>query len=440
MESLHQHTAFLCGHFTISTPQPAEGLVNLGWELFHLPEGVRDIQKRFFYPEFVDFCYADSYGNACVRFVKHVNSKMQITIQGNNIQYEIKEITLYLMPFNIVMYSIHLEQETPDLNDCTTLLYSLRTIDSYSEIHQTFADKAIHPLIEVYTLLKKRFPNYVTDIIENGNKLRIFQVINSRDSEMRALPIEERDQVLYQLATVSKITQPGEVDEFSASEMYFNKIIKQSKISVFQNWSGMALMDTFTIHSFNAENHLLNNWTDSYFRMIYIHAIYQKSYLFNLNMRFRKILKQSVSSWNSILQSINLKKTAVGRLVDEYEEFEQKCCFHKISYNFLPLEIASAIDRGLNIKEEMQQLYKIIDKENKRKEEVKDNTVNTLLFSLSMLTLFSAIWDINSMIDKMYPYKDYMDNEPRGYRIVALLLLLAVSILLFLIYKRKKNN
>ena len=157
-------------------------------------------------------------------------------------------------------------------------------------------------------------------------------------------------------------------------------------------------------------------------------------------MRFRIILKQPVSSWNSALQSLNLKKTAVGQLVDEYEDFEQKCCFHKISYNFLPLEIASAIDRGLNIREEMQQLYKIIEKENKRKEEAKDNTVNTLLFSLSLLTLFSAIWDINSMIDKMYPYNTYMNNEPQGYRIVALSLIVVVFFLLFLVYRRKKDN
>ena len=440
MESLHQHTAFLCGHFTIPTSQPSVDLTNYGWEQFHLPDGVRDIQKRYFYPEFVNFCYANSFGSACVRFIKLVNSPMEITIHGNTIQYEIKELTLYLMPFNIVMYSIHLELETSDLNDCTALLFSLRTIDFYSEIHQTFVEKAIQPIVEVYTLLKGKAPIHTTDIIENGNKLRIFQVVNSHDEKMRALPVEQKDLLLYQLATVSKITKPGVIDEFSASEAYFNKIIKQSKISVFQNWSGMALMDTFTIHAFDAENHLLNNWTDSYFRMIYIHAIYQKSYLFNLNMRFRIILKQPVSSWNSALQSLNLKKTAVGQLVDEYEDFEQKCCFHKISYNFLPLEIASAIDRGLNIREEMQQLYKIIEKENKRKEEAKDNTVNTLLFSLSLLTLFSAIWDINSMIDKMYPYNTYMNNEPQGYRIVALSLIVVVFFLLFLVYRRKKDN
>ena len=55
MESLHQHTAFLCGHFTIPTSHPSVDLINYGWEQFHLPDGVRDIQKRYFYPEFVDF-------------------------------------------------------------------------------------------------------------------------------------------------------------------------------------------------------------------------------------------------------------------------------------------------------------------------------------------------------------------------------------------------
>lgn len=440
MDFTHQHIAFLCGYFKIKDAPSNQALIGLGWEKFNLPDDIRKIEKRFFYPEFVDFCYADSTDKTCVRYVKRINEEQDMTLKEKNIHFSIKEITLYLMPFKMAMFSIHIEQETTDLDDCTSLLFSLRSIDNYSEIHQTFIEKAIQPFLDVYEVLVGTKPAGYSELIDNGNKLRVFQVVNSHDTDMAALSEADKDKYLYQLATLSKVTKPGEIDEYSPSESYLKKIIDQSKISVFRNWNGLALMDTFTIHAFDASNGLINNWTDTYFRMIYIHSIFQKSYLFNLNIRFRNTLAQPVPSWKARLQSFNMKHTDVGQLVDEYESFEQKCCFHKISYNFLPLEIAEAIDKGLDIKEEMQQLYKVMEKEKTRREEANDKMVNTLLFCLSLMTLFSAIWDISCLLDQMYPYAEYMGGQTFGYRTVALLLLLAVCFFFLTIYNRKKTE
>ena len=342
------------------------------------------------------------------------------------------------MPFNLALFSIHIEQETTNLDDCTLLLFNLRSIYDYNDTHKPFVDKAILPLMEVHQLMTGTKSDDFSVLVENGNKFRIFQIINSHDESLLSMSQNDRDNLLYELATVSKITKPGEVDEYSASESYLQKVIKQSKISVFRNWSGLALMDTFTIHAYGASQWLVDNWTDNYFRMIYIHSLYQKIYLFNLNIRFRKTLGQSVPTWKSKLQSINIKPTDVGQLVDEYESFEQQCCFNKISYNFLPLEIARAIDKGLEIKEERFQLFKVMEKEQNRKEEANDRRVNMLLFCLSLLALFSAIWDISCLLDNMYPYKDYMGSEHLGYRTVALMLLAFVSIVFIAIYRRKK--
>lgn len=440
MISTHQHIAFLCGHFKMFGIPSGQQLTHLGWEKFHLPEDIRKIEKRFFYPEFVDFCYADETDSCCVRYVKHINEELDITPKEKEIHFAIKEITLYLMPFKMAMFSIHLEQETDDLDDCTSLLFSLRSIDYYSGCHETFVDKVIRPVMDVFEVLTGNKADNYSQLIDNGNKFRIFQIINSRDTDMAALPESDKDKLLYELATVSKIAKPGETDEYSASDAYLKKVIDQNKISVFRNWSGLALMDSFTIHSFDASNRFISNWTDSYFRMIYIHSIFQKSYLFDLNIRFRNTLAQSKRSWKSKFQSLNIKRTDIGQLVDEYESFEQKCCFHKISYNFLPLEIAESIDKGLEIKEEMDQLYKVLEKEKTRRDEANDKMVNTLLFSLSLLTLFSAIWDISCLLDQMYPYSEYLGGQSFGYRTVSLFLLLAVCILLFTIYRRKKLN
>lgn len=440
MDFSHQHIAFLCGHFMTLKSPFYQTVTNLGWEKFRLPDDIRKIEKRFFYPEFVDFCYADETDKNCVRFVKSVNEELDITLDTRKIHFIVKELALYLMPFNMALFSIHVEQATDNLNDCTALLYNLRSIDYYSDCHKEFVEKVIQPFMDVYQVLTGTPPKSYSQLIDNGNKFRIFQIINSHDADMAALPDMDKDKLLYQLATVSKVTKPGEIDDYTPSDDYLNKIIKQSKISVFRNWSGLALMDTFTIHAFDASNILVGNWTDSYFRMIYIHSIFQKSYLFNLNIRFRNTIDNSVSSWKSSMQRFFVKHTDIEQLVSEYESFERCCCFHKVSYNFLPLEIARAIDKGLKIKEEMDQLYKVMEKEKARRDEAHDRTVNRLLFTLSLLTLFSAIWDMSSLLDKMYPFKDVFSGEPIGFRTVTLMLLLAVGFLLIIIYRQKRRE
>lgn len=50
MISTHQHIAFLCGHFKMFGVPSGQQLTHLGWEKFHLPEDIRKIEKRFFYP------------------------------------------------------------------------------------------------------------------------------------------------------------------------------------------------------------------------------------------------------------------------------------------------------------------------------------------------------------------------------------------------------
>ena len=126
-------------------------------------------------------------------------------------------------------------------------------------------------------------------------------------------------------------------------------------------------------------------------------------------------------------------------LIEEYETFERWCCFHKISYNFLPLEINEALDKGLEIGEEKEQLATILEREKTRRDEANDKMVNTLLFFLSLLTLSSAIWDLSCLIDQMYPYADYLGNTNQGYRSVTMLVLLLLCITLYLIFHRKKR-
>ena len=105
----------------------------------------------------------------------------------------------------------------------------------------------------------------------------------------------------------------------------------------------------------------------------------------------------------------------------------------------MPLEMASAIDRGLCISEELELLDKVIEREKQRRDEANDRMVNTLLFILSTLTLGSAIWDFSCLLDQMFPYSDYLGSSILGYRTVAFMFLLALVFVLTKLFRKKER-
>ena len=440
MKPSHQLNAFLCGHFTISN-NPTDQILVLsenGWNREQFLDTTREYTKRFFYPEYVDFCFGSKVNETCVSFVKDINTEMNITIEGHKHHISIKEITLYLLPFKMALFSIHIKQETDDLNNCTKLLLNLRSIISYSDALLEYTNVVIKPIMDVYNALTGKQSSNYAQLVENGNKLRIFQIIHTNDKTMEALTEREKERILYELATLSNVSFSRGVNLSNSSEAYIKKTMEKGKIDVFSNWCGLTLLDTFTIHAFAVNEKLISLWINRYFRMIYIHSLFQKSYLFNLNIRFKESLKSNESfSWRSRFH--NIISQNVNNLVNEFEQFEQKCCFHKISYNFLPLRIYESIDKGLEIKEEMMQLFFLMGKEKQRRDIINNQTVNTLLFFISLITLFSAIWDMSCLLDKMYPYKQYLHSQPFGYRTVTLFLFLVVCSVFVIIYRRKKK-
>ena len=105
----------------------------------------------------------------------------------------------------------------------------------------------------------------------------------------------------------------------------------------------------------------------------------------------------------------------------------------------MPLEISKAIDNGLCISEELEQLDAVIEREKQRRDEANDKMVNTLLFILSTLTIGSAIWDFSCLLDQMFPYSDYLGSTVIGYRTVSLVTLLALTFVVTRLFKDKNK-
>ena len=105
----------------------------------------------------------------------------------------------------------------------------------------------------------------------------------------------------------------------------------------------------------------------------------------------------------------------------------------------MPLLLDEAIDKGLCIAEEKEQLFGVLDKEKSLRDAANDRLVNGLLFVLSLLTLFSAIWDFSCLLNEMYPYDRYFASQMVGFRWVTLLALLVLAGVVWRLFKRRRE-
>lgn len=432
---MYELTAFLCGHFHRDNDVTPEQLSPEGWETITFGDAEAASLKRMFYAEFIDF-----FSDCCTVMKKSVDVDLQLSFRDSVYGYRIGDIVVYQMPLGMTLFSVCVKMKVADLNDVTAVLSSLRMIDNYKNgVQQTFIDTALKPVKNLYDIAVDNSADEMSALVENGNKLRLFQVVNEKTSDGKPYGVvyEDKDLLLYQLGSVSKVTTG--IDEYSPSDEYLEKMLEQSRISIFRNWQAFALMDTFTILADNAPDWLVENWITCYFRLIYIHSLFEKCYLFRLNKQLRSVMSQHLSPIARFMAAMGMRELDIYTLIGEFKQFDQRCRFHKISYNFMPLEMASAIDHGLCISEELDLLDKVIEREKQRREEANDKMVNTLLFILSTLTLGSAIWDFSCLLDQMFPYADYLGSSILGYRTVALLVLLALAFVVTRLFRKCEN-
>ena len=439
MDSNYNHIAFLCGYFKREKAIEVGTLKAAGWNRVDYTSEQQNRGKRYYYPEFIDFCYAQSEDEGCKRYTREVNTEvsMMIDVRGESKKYSfwVKDLTLYFMPHQMVLYSIKVEQGDASIDDCSALIYKLRYIDGFkTDVYKDFCAVAVQPIIDVYNALKANELRGVTVqdatmLVEYGNKLRVFQVINAPAGAFNGLNDEEKRHLLYGAATFSTVSIEGQraIDDTPEKWQRRNRMCR---IAVFDSWSALAMQDSFNILASGCDNQM-ENWIDKYFGCIYIQALFQKVCLFDFNNRFKQALK---------LQKNRAASKQINNLVREYEAFERNCCFNWISYNFLPQLVSDAVNSSLEIKDEMKQLYRIMANERARSEEASRKKMNALLVGISFLTLFSAIWDACSLVNEMVSFPSHFSSSFQGFRIVGLVMAVFVLVVLVFLYGHKRDD
>jgi len=426
----HQLTSFLCGQFTtLRELELAESsLLQAGWsrEL----EDAGDQFRDQYVPDFVDYCFADSNSNGCVAFCRLVEKNFMTTADGNTYNAWLKELKLYIFPHHIALFSIEVNYESQHLNDFTSLMRQLRRI--HEDGNDQFNQLAIDPLMEAYRCLEGK--NYCHDrskLIEHGNKMRLFQIIVS--PEELQLKEQKRELVLYQLGSLAPKVNPADDDQDNVSPSYLDRMMANNRVSVFKRWTALALNDTFTLHANGNENNFMSEWR-GFFRLLYVHSLFQKYYLSGLNERYHSTIVESDENWfRSLVRICRRRVTPIEALAQEFHTYNSHGCFNRVSYNFLPLEIDRAIDRGLELNDEQQQLNAMLQSSHNFIQERNNSHTKSLLVAISFLTVFSAICDF---CDLMF---NANHGDHPGFYTQWSLLSIVFLVLIFAVFIRKRH-
>ena len=436
---MHEVKAFLCGYFTRCYQADFGMMEEQGWVRRQPSKEQIAGLKRVYYREFVDFCFADALSRrGCVELRREVNEPIAFATKCGDVQLMVDDLSLYLMPMDVTLLKIGISLVVDDLNKATAAIGSLRMVDYYTpQTHGEFMRLGVEPLLEQCRALTGSDAQLASALVEQGNKFRVFQIVNSCAPHEADGQSGLNDVTLYQLGTMSKVTD-GTLEGSGVSRVYLEKVLAESHVSVFDSWHALALNDTFPVHAIDLPPKMIEQWCDCYFGMIYLHSLMVKSFLFGLNAQLREAMHETPTALNQLGTAFGLSHAPLRVLARRFEEFERRCCFHKVSYNFLPLLLDEAIDKGLCIAEEKEQLFGVLDKEKSLRDAANDRLVNGLLFVLSLLTLFSAIWDFSCLLNEMYPYDRYFASQMVGFRWVTLLALLVLAGVVWRLFKRRR--
>lgn len=330
--------------------------------------------------------------------------------------FKICKLHLYFFPLDIILFAIEIDDTGTELDNLTAAHGKLMTqwnADSFDN------EKLANAMLPITNYLSK---NSTKKLTKDGNKLKLFQTIKIETKEIK-------NDLLYEMGTSSPIgcVKNGSRPDLKPSETYFNMIMEQNIVSTFDNWKGLALVDSFTIlgmpESFNE-----NDCNFLYFPLIYLRCLFEKTFCFSRNNAYRE------------------DKADLKNLPLEIEQMEKYYFYDNLSYNFQPNLLYKAMAKGLSIKEEREELIKQV-KESAKKEaqerkerqeeqkEKEEKRLNNILAYVSIFAVFSVIWDTYSIAKEAFSISLFYEAD------VSLgFICLGFVVIIFLLYQIYKKD
>lgn len=418
--SIDRACIFLCGHIDVSC-DIIRNCEKSEWINESLDDKEYSYLRSIYYESFINSLIPTNqnenpshfYGET-YHLIKNINRQCSLRnprFHHGEFCFDLQRFHLFGFPYNITFLTIEIEiPENTDLDDISLANSILRDVGKYEQLEST----ASVYLNEMQAILKMRgnttdANNYST-LLSTGNKFKVFQIIKTDTIS---------DESLFELGTLSPIGCVSNTsNSYSPSSRYFKKTIDDNSISVFNNWKALALVDTFTV-IMKRDYNFTNTWKSHYFRLIYIHVLYQKSLLFVMNKRFRSNNDCKFSK----------------QLLQEMKEQESHYAFSDISYNFLPQIIYKVMDHSLDVASERNRLHEILEQEAERQDAIASCRLSRVLIFLTLITSLSVLYDTTSLIKEIL-----VVNNIVCYRIIVIVCTISIIAGVCLVLYKTKHK
>lgn len=397
MPVLRQSRVCLAGRLNARIGLKHEDLLPAQWSPIEMSREIFENLQRTYYPSLLTSMNTIE-GNekqTVFRYEMIITGKsdnLMILPKKANKEYlypcKIKNVRLWFFPFDIILFSIEIEEHTDNFSDLT-LMHSKwkKWNDEYEAIHTKELDNLLKPLAQLTPSGK---PSQITFA---GTKMRQYQVVESNVLN---------DDLLYEIGTFSEIGVVNDDDltrSYKPSDDYYQMIIKENVISPYSNWKGLALNDSFTVMTLNSyfsrsefdEYDEKGNLSDTgyrYFDLLYMRCLFEEFYCFDRNNHYHEYAKNDSGRINS------------DKIENEIAYMEQHFFFEDMSYDFLPPLMYRAMANGLSLQKDLDQLTQHVKQSLREARHERDNRAVNFV---QIFAAFSVIWTIHAMVIIIFP-------------------------------------
>lgn len=369
--------------------------------------------KDYFYPDFRNLMFFNHSRVNNRRYKKEINQQISLSDSKNTEELIVKNAEVLLFGGDYIALfciSVQLENKNPEIGQISGLLNLVRQFDTLTNQKTKWCN-----WIENDILGGSKIRGRGVSVDEySGSKFKLFTVIDL----LKGIDSENRTKLLYDLGTSSPLGSAADSTMiFSPHPDYYSKIM-ENKLSVFNNWESLSLLDTFTVIGTDIltdDNHY-NTWDYTYFR-IYL---------------FRVFFKYNLYRYNSMVSHDD----KIVTLRSKYEEFLNIFNTFPISYNFLPNEIFKQIGKGLKVQLELNDFHSRITRMSETIKEKKQEQMNLLLALISILSAIASAAVIPQIINQIKNITGY--SAIIYFAFIFLVLVVIISILIRFIKPVKK--
>jgi hypothetical protein len=228
----------------------------------------------------------------------------------------------------------------------------------------------------------------------------------------------DMNNLMFDIGALEKIGSALTQNRYSMDRNYITQLIERNTLSVYNNWQGLALLDTFTIVG--------NKILDAPYKKETQNKVYYGIYLYCLFLKFN-LLK-----YNFEINDLDVDKRT------QFQNFISTYYFNYISYNFLPTEIFEKLKSALEIEKEMNLLNEKISSIGQQIQEEQQSKTNKILGLVTIVTSLSSakpVFDYLLLFQKNIGWGDFL-----FWSLVSLIVITLGSALSYYIFKRNFDH